>query len=97
MRRVAKPYAERPEIYRRLSWEGLIQLSRPSSLRQDLQRRILAGERISGPDIIRARGTLKAPKRTDQPALRMAAQIPSLSVSQVSEGTGKTKDMIGKK
>jgi hypothetical protein len=75
---VAKTYDARPEIYRRPSWEGLIQLSSPtlpSSLRQDLERRIHAGERISGPDILRARGTLK-PGRTRQPAnlpARMAA------------------------
>ena len=77
--RVAKVYGARPEIYRRLSWEGLIQLSSPtlpSSLRQDLERRILAGERISGPNIIRARGPLKMGRprrRADRPAMRMAA------------------------
>jgi hypothetical protein len=72
--RVARAYGERPEVYRRLSWEGLIQLSSPtlpSSLRQDLERRILAGERISGPDIIRARNG--RPRRAQHHQTSMAA------------------------
>ena len=58
-----------------IAMRPLLSPTRPSSLRQDLERRILAGERISGPNIIRARGTLKPgrPRRpADQPA-RMAA------------------------
>jgi hypothetical protein len=49
----------------------------PSSLRQDLEMRILAGERISAPQIRRARGPLRSgsPKRrpANQTAMRVAA------------------------
>jgi hypothetical protein len=77
--RVAKAYGDRPEIYRRLSWEGLIQLSSPalpSTLRQGLERRILAGERIGAPQIRRARGkqqTGRPKQRSDHPITQMAA------------------------
>jgi hypothetical protein len=76
---VARAYAERPEIYRRLSWKALRDLASPSlpvSARQDLERRILAGESIGGPDIVRARGPLKTGRprrRADRSAMRMAA------------------------
>jgi hypothetical protein len=55
---VARAYGDRPEIYRRLSWKALRDLSSPSiqpSLRRDLEARILADERIGGPQIRRAR------------------------------------------
>jgi hypothetical protein len=77
--RVAKAYGERPDIYRRLSWNALVLLSSPTlplSVPQDLEARILAGESVGGPDIVRARGAHKMgrPKRpADQPALRVAA------------------------
>jgi hypothetical protein len=48
----------------------------PPRVRQDLEARILAGEFVGGPDIVRARGPLKngRPRRPGQPpAMRMAA------------------------
>ena len=77
--RVAKAYGERPEIFRRLSWNALVLLSSPTmppAVRRDLEARILAGEAIGGPDIVRARGKLKTgrPRRpSDRPAIRIAA------------------------
>jgi hypothetical protein len=77
--KVARAFGTRPEIYRRLSWEGLLQLSSPTMpapVRQRLEARILAGEKIVASDIVRARGTLKTgrPRRpADQSAARMAA------------------------
>ena len=59
-----------------IAMRPLLSPTRPSSLRQDLEMRILAGERISGPNIIRARGPLKmgrSRRRADRPAMRMAA------------------------
>jgi hypothetical protein len=73
--RVARLYAERPEIYRAASWVTLVELSSPkmsSSVRQALEAKILAGQSVSAPEIRRARGPLKggSPKRRpiNQPA-----------------------------
>jgi hypothetical protein len=55
---VARVYGDRPEIYRRLSWKAIRDLASPSmppSLRRNLEARILAGERIGGPQIRAAR------------------------------------------
>ena len=78
--RVARLYAERPEIYRSVSWVTLVELSSPkmsSSVRQAHEAQILAGESVTAPQIRRARGRLKggSPKRAqpDQAAPRMAA------------------------
>jgi hypothetical protein len=52
--KVARAFGTRPEIYQRMSWEGLLQLASPTMpapVRQDLERRILAGERIGAPQI----------------------------------------------
>ena len=60
--RVARLYAERPEIYRAASWVTLVELSSPkmsSSVRQALEAKILAGQSVSAPEIRRARGPLK--------------------------------------
>lgn len=77
--KVARIYGVRPEIYTRLSWDALVTLSSPSlpaAVREALERRIIAGERIGAPEIRVASGALKAGKRgrqTDQRAQRMAA------------------------
>ena len=78
--KVARAYGTRPEIYQRMSWEGLLQLASPTMpapVRQRLEARILAGEKIVASDIVRARGTLKngrPPRRSaSQPAPQMAA------------------------
>ena len=71
---VARVYADKPLIYRRLSWKAVRDLASPTmpaSVRQDIEARILAGERIGGPKIRRAR-LAHAQRRTEQPA-RMAA------------------------
>jgi hypothetical protein len=77
--KVARIYGERRDIYSRLSWNALALLSSrtmPPTVRQDLEARILAGESIGGPAIVRARGPFKTgrPRRpADQPPLLMAA------------------------
>ncbi|MBR0696733.1 hypothetical protein [Bradyrhizobium lablabi] len=56
--RVARVYGSRPEIYRAVSWQALVQLSSPStpeSVREKIESRILEGERVSGAEVIRAR------------------------------------------
>lgn len=55
---VAAMYSSRPEITARLCWDALAALSSPSlpaHLREALEARILAGERIGSPEIRRAR------------------------------------------
>jgi hypothetical protein len=78
--RVAKAFATRPEIYRAASWITLIELASPkmsASVRQALEKKILAGQSVTAREIRRARGPLKggSPKRrpADQPLRRMAA------------------------
>ena len=76
---MARAYGTRPEIFTRLSWNALVLLSSPTMpapVRQDLEARILAGQSIGAPDIVRARGTLKPgrPRRpSDRTAMHMAA------------------------
>jgi hypothetical protein len=70
--KVARVYGAKPEIYTRLSWNALVTLASPTvpaAARDALKRRIIAGERISAPEIRAARGMFKAGKR----AQRMAA------------------------
>jgi hypothetical protein len=77
--RVARAYGERLDIYRRLSWNALVLLSSPTipaPVRQDLEARILVGESVGGPDILRAHGPLnmgRPRQRADRPAMRVAA------------------------
>jgi hypothetical protein len=73
--KVARTYGTRPEIYRRLSWIALFELSSPKmapSVRQALEAKILAGQSITALQIRRARGRLRGgrPKRrlNNQPA-----------------------------
>src|ERR1035437_3684291 len=66
--KVARAYGARPEIYRRLSWIALFELSSPKmspAVRQRLEGRILAGESVTAPQIRQARGRLKggSPRR----------------------------------
>jgi hypothetical protein len=71
---VARVYGHRPDIYRRLSWKAVRDLASPTMpapVRQKLEASILAGERIGGPQIRRARQA-HAVKR-DQPAAQLAA------------------------
>jgi hypothetical protein len=78
--KVARAYGTRPEIYQRMSWEGLLQLSSPTmppAVRQDLEARILAGEAVSGPQIRRARGGPVT--RTGRPKRRPAVQTGSIA------------------
>jgi hypothetical protein len=62
--RVARVYADRPEIYRRLSWQALLDLASPSipaAVRQQLEAVITPGNPITGPDIRRIRKSHAAP------------------------------------
>jgi hypothetical protein len=59
--RVARLYGARPEIYTRLSWSALAMLSSPAlpaAVRQDLETRVISGERVGEPEIRAARDTL---------------------------------------
>jgi len=76
--RGARAYSERPDIYRRLSWNALVLLSSPTipaPVRQDLEARILVGESIGGLDILRSRGALNMgpPRRRADRPIRVAA------------------------
>jgi hypothetical protein len=66
-------YGGRPEIWRQLSWQALVQLSSPSlpaKHREEFEQRIIAGEGVKGPEIARAR----CKRRIGRPkAARMAA------------------------
>jgi hypothetical protein len=58
MMRVARMYGERPEIFRNVSWHALTELASSATSEAERRRfeaRILAGERINGAAIIRAR------------------------------------------
>jgi hypothetical protein len=58
MMRVARRYAHRPEIYRATGWRVLEQLASTKTsdeMRDQFEARILAGERVNGSEIIRAR------------------------------------------
>jgi hypothetical protein len=66
--RVARAYGDRPDIYRRLSWNALVLLSSPtlpSPARQRLEARILAGEPVVATDIVRARQAHAAQGKKD--------------------------------
>jgi hypothetical protein len=59
--RVARAYCQRPDIYRRLGWPALVELSSPSltaGKRKQLEARILAGEKVTRKEIAAARGQL---------------------------------------
>jgi hypothetical protein len=77
--RVARLYGSRPEIVSRLSWAALVTLSSPTlagAIRDALERRIAAGDKIDTPAIRAARGARQAGRTRRQaarPAVRMAA------------------------
>jgi hypothetical protein len=61
MMRVARLYGEWPEIYRAVGWRALVQLASQvtsAAHREKLEARILAGERVDGAEIIRARSAI---------------------------------------
>jgi hypothetical protein len=67
--RVARVYGRRPEIFRRLTWQALVELSSPSlpaDARTEIEAKIMAGDRFTHTQI-RARRPLK------KPAQRVAA------------------------
>jgi hypothetical protein len=60
--RVARMYGGRPEIYRALSWNTLLELSSPqmsTKVRQALEARIVAGETVAAAKVHQAHGRLK--------------------------------------
>jgi hypothetical protein len=72
---VAKAYANRRDVWSRLSWDALEALSSPSmpaAARSSIERRILAGEQITADEIRAARGK-RTRRQGDRPAARMAA------------------------
>ena len=58
MARVSRLYGARPDIYRGVGWRALVELASqatPESVRLEFEARILAGERVTGVETIRAR------------------------------------------
>jgi hypothetical protein len=58
MMHVARRYADRADVYRRVSWNALVELSAlnlPDSARQAFERRILDGESVKLKEIARVR------------------------------------------
>ncbi|KQT21720.1 MULTISPECIES: hypothetical protein [unclassified Bradyrhizobium] len=73
--RVARAYGDREEIISRLSWAALVILSGSTlstPTRQSIEKRILAGERISPRQIVEA-GKAKATSRAKPSAKRLSA------------------------
>jgi hypothetical protein len=73
--RVARVYGQRPDIYRRLSWQALVELSSPdlsADARTEIEAKIIAGDRFSHSQI-RARRPLRSGPLKKEPAQRMAA------------------------
>lgn len=73
--RVARVYGRRPEIYRRLSWQALVELSSPHlsvDARTEIEAKIIAGDRFSHTQI-RARRPLRRGPPNKEPAPRIAA------------------------
>jgi hypothetical protein len=59
MMRVTRLYGERPEMFRNVSWHALTELASAATSdedRREFETRISAGERVTGKEIIRARG-----------------------------------------
>jgi hypothetical protein len=55
---IARLYGARPDVTSKLAWHALIELASPSlpaSIRQDFERMLQAGKRVTAPDIARAR------------------------------------------
>jgi hypothetical protein len=75
--RVARVFGRRPDIYRRMSWQALVELSSPSlsaPARLRFETAIIAGKDIKVPQIKRARGRLPSGRpRQERAAARMAA------------------------
>ena len=75
--RVARRYAGRFEIFSKLSWNALVNLSAPSlsaAARHRLEKSIIAGERVGARDIRRARGRLPTGRpRESAPIMQAAA------------------------
>lgn len=75
---VARAYADKPQIFRRLSWHALVQLSSPTlpvDAWEALERRVLAGDKIGANDVRATREALKPgrPQRQADQRTRMAA------------------------
>ena len=73
--RVARVHGQRPEIYRRLSWQALVELSSPhlsAEVRTEIEAKIIAGDRFSHTQI-RARRPLRRGPPNNERSQRMAA------------------------
>jgi hypothetical protein len=60
MMRVARVYSGRSENYRAIGWRALVELASqatPDSVRLEIEARIMAGERVTGKEIIRGRAS----------------------------------------
>jgi hypothetical protein len=68
--RVARAYGDKRAITERVNWPVLVALSvLPETIRQELEQRILAGERIGAADIRRSR-----PKNNTTPQMAASAR-----------------------
>lgn len=78
--RVARIFGDLPAVYCRLSWDALLTLSStPAPVRTELERRILAGERVGAPQIRRAR---QAHAGRQAGPCRKVGKIPSRSAAR---------------
>ena len=58
MQRVARLHGDRPEIFSNVGWRALTELASSATSdedRREFEARILAGEYVSGTEVIRAR------------------------------------------
>ena len=90
--RVARIYGGRPEVFRRLSWAALLELSAsmPTPVRQDLEQRVIAGERISNARIRRARQAHAGRQPADRPRRKVrnvSSRHPDRPAAQMSGAT----------
>jgi hypothetical protein len=72
--RVSRAFGQRPDVYRRLSWQGLVELSAasmPWNIRRRLETAIMTGTKMTAVQIRRAR--LAHAAKRGQPALSIAA------------------------
>jgi hypothetical protein len=61
MMRVARLYGEQPEIFANVDWRALTELASTATSgaqRREFEALILAGERVNGAEIIRARASM---------------------------------------
>jgi hypothetical protein len=81
MMRVARRYGDRPEICGNVGWRTLVELAStatPEAQRREIEARIMAGERLRGTDVIRARASAAAVRSAASHGLRTTDGVPGI-------------------